>query len=260
MKDKLRLRAVQYRGKIFLDGAGFHPELLSLLGQLDLLVEMHLPEEAGAGLPWVAVGAPHHTPAGTSRMAEDWEHAPGRFGRVADENAGLSALLIVQALQDAGIPCKLVIAAHATDHDPNKTPASPYFERLFAAPRPALLLEIHGSNSSRENDIEISGGSNPLSAALPFGQAVAARGAWWTAAQLRPGFKAARAFKGSQTRETVLKLPALKTTSLVHAGELGIPAFHLELKPVFRDFAVSSRMAWLLARDVAAAVKLYLNH
>jgi hypothetical protein len=253
MRGKLRLRTVQYTGEIFTGEMGFQPELMALLRQVDLLLEMDLP--AGAGLPWVAVGVPHHAPAGVSRIAEDWERLPGKFGRVSDENAGLSALLITQALHEAGLPCRLIIAAHASDHDPNKNSASPYFERLFAAPLPGLLLEIHGSNGSRESELEISGGSNPLSAALPFGQAVAARGAWWTAAQLSPGVKAARAFKGSQTRETVLKLPALKTTSLVRAGELGIPAFHLELKPVFRDFDLSSRMAWLLAQDVAAAVK-----
>ena len=85
-----------------------------------------------------------------------------------------------------------------------------------------------------------------------------AQGAWWTAAQLHPGVKTARAFKGPLSRETSLRLPALKTTSLAHAGGLGIPAFHLELKPVFRDFDRSGRMAWLLAQAVAAAVREYL--
>ena len=238
------------------DLARFQPDLVDLLHQKNLLVEIR----ENRFPPQVVIGAPHQAAPGCDRIAENWERRTGEFGRASDENVALTALLIYQCLCEENISTRVVIAAHATDHDPNKEPDCPYFQAVFANPLPKILIEIHGAGENHELDgsaVEVSSGKNFLSQPLRFGKDMSDRGEWWTAVQIEPGKKEAKAFCGGEERSTRLKLPALNTASLIQAGEFGIHAFHLELKPEFRASDIAPIM-WQLGRNVAAAARKYL--
>jgi predicted acetyltransferase len=255
------MRVIRYTGDTW-DGLSVRAELWNLLQQTDLLVEV-----IGGQAPFqVVLGVPHHAGPGTDRIAEDWTNPRnGRTGRPADETTGLTGLAAFSALREKGISCKLVIAAHPTDHDPNKTPGCPYWQSIFdrnAGGPPGLLLELHGANLRRRHALELSAGQNAVVDPLMYGKALAyfLNGDWILAVQEKPGANQARLFN-SQSTSGRLQNPALETLSLIYAGEIGIPALHLEMKVQFRqlDPAFPPRptgLAWRLARALASALEM----
>lgn len=229
------MRTIQYDGEIW-QGPSVHPRLWDLLQQKDLLVEL-----AGGAAPYqVVLGVPHHAGLGVERIAEDWINPrTGEKGRPADETTGLVGLAVFSALREKDIPARLVIAAHPTDHDPNKTPGCPYWQRIFdldGGP-PGILIELHGAGLHRRNALELSAGHNTAAEPLLFGSVLAyyLSGEWIFAIQEKPGSNTARLYRNGQHTGGRLQNPALETLSLVYAGEIGIPALHLEMKAIFRQ-------------------------
>jgi hypothetical protein len=267
----LCMETTTYRGELW-QGKAVAPELWERLLKKDLLIEI----AAGDSPYQVILGAPHHAAPGVDRIAENWS-APGKIrrGRAADETTGLTGLAVLQALSDAGIAARLVIAAHATDHDPNKSPESAYWESIFAKDTLAqitsgssapLLFELHGAGKKRMYDLELSAGRNQESEALSFGMelAKAIPDSWQMAVQTRAGSKEGQLFHVDHKEPLAINLenPALETGSLTHAGKLGIPALHLEMKAFLRqpdeNFPGSprpTREAWVLARAIALTIK-----
>jgi hypothetical protein len=267
------MNKIAYSGEIW-SGLAVAPQLWNLLLQKDLLLEFTTSRP-----PYqVILGVPHHAAPGVDRIAEKMIRPDGQKpGRPADETTGLTGLAVFQALQELNIPAMLVIAAHATDHDPNKTAESPYWKSLFpnrdgARPTPEhvpprLILELHGAGKNRRHDLELSAGPNLKSSPLSFAAALAAQipAEWQLAAQNRPGTREGTLFH-REPRTVNLQNPALKTQSLYHAGELGIPALHLEMKSFLRrpdtEFPDSPRPtpeASVLARALAETVKAFLE-
>ncbi|MGE5223239.1 MAG: hypothetical protein ACM3PY_12435, partial [Omnitrophica WOR_2 bacterium] len=265
------MKTIQYSGEIW-NGPSIHPELWNLLQQKDLLVEL------ACGQPpfQVILGVPHHAGVGVDRIAEDWYNPRLKgVGRPADATTGLAGLVLFSALREMGTPCKLAIAAHPTDHDPNKTPGCPYWQSVFTslpagnpgtAPHlpPTLLLELHGANSQRRHALELSAGQNEVANTLRFGRLFAyyLNGDWIYAIQEKAGSKQARVYKQHTSTAGKLQNPALETLSLAHAGQLGIPALHLEMKAIFRrpdpDFPGEVRptpAAWELARALVSTLQ-----
>ena len=244
------------------------PGLWSLLNQRDRLIEI-----TSGGPHWqVVLGAPHHAAPGVDGIAADWrDPRTGDLGRAADEMVGLLALAAFTCLQQQGISCKLVIAAHPTDHDPNKTAGCPYWDNLLSTPQPALIFELHGAAKRRWYDLELSAGKNRLARPLWMGRQIARRlpVPLVLAAQAEPGVKHGFLLAGLQETECRLQNPALRTTLLEAAGQAGIPALHLEAKRIFRqpdpgfpDDPRPTAAAWDLARALAAACteELRSNH
>jgi hypothetical protein len=183
----------------------------------------------------VVLGVPHQAALGESKIAEDWVMPNGNSGRDSDENAASYALVAYSLLCDLAIPCKLVIACHFTDHDPNKDCKSPYCHEILSETT-KLLLECHGAGDKRKSDIEISAGMNKLGRPLEFGRCLAEKMDYRfkIAAQIRGGTNKALTILEKEELKTKLSLPALKSTSLSLAEDYGIPALHLEAKPKFR--------------------------
>jgi hypothetical protein len=205
------------------------PELARLLARSDSLIEV----ARGATPAAVVIGVPHHAGPGVDWIAE---HSPeGR--RVADENAALYALVCLSALEEQRIPCRLVVAAHATDHDPNKVAGSPYCERLLGKRGARLVLECHAAGPDAPHGLELTAGRNRKARPRHFAGLLArALGAGHrVAAQAKPGSNAAVVIEpGGRTSEGRLRYPALRTRSLVEAERRGLPALHLEANPRFR--------------------------
>jgi predicted acetyltransferase len=253
-----RMRTIQYSGDIW-NGKSVQPELWDLLQQKDLLVEL-----AGGPAPaQVVLGVPHHAGPGVDHIAEEWTNPKtGKSGRPADETTGLAGLAVFSALREKGIAARLVIAAHPTDHDPNKTPGCPYWQRIFerSGGPPGLLLELHGAGLHRRNALELSAGKNQAANPLLFGKILAyfLKGEWIFAIQEEPGASQAKVYRNGQHTGGRLQNPALETLSLIYAGQIGIPALHLEMKapfrqpdPVFPETPRPTEMAWQLARALA---------
>ena len=203
--------------------------LAVLLERRDTLVEI-LPQRR----PRVLLGVPHHAALGVDRIAERRPEG----GRVADENAVLYALRALEPLVALRIPAGLLVAAHATDHDPNKRAGSPYCRRVLAS-EAELLIECHGAGPRAPHDLEVSAGRNHHADPVRFGRALArALGpGFHLAAQSVPGGRAALLMdaQGAESGASVLRFPALRTDSLAAAGERGMAALHLEAKPRFRS-------------------------
>jgi hypothetical protein len=229
--------------KLIFTGPLWHNEavasdLWELLRQRDLLIEICVGEP-----PWqVLLGAPHHAEPGVEGIANDWANPrTGTNGRPADETVGLLALAVLAEFQRHQIACKLVIAVHPTDHDPNKTPGCPYWESIFSHPHPRHILELHGAARRRHHDLELSAGRNLLAQPLEMGRRIAAGlararpTAWTVAAQAKPGVTHGMLLDGSQEKACRLQNPALHTNLLEAAGVAGIPALHLEAKRIFRQ-------------------------
>lgn len=210
----------------------YQPTLLEALVRKDCLIEIV------NGLPpfMVVFGVPHQAAIGVDYIAELRPDSAGGK-RASDENAAAYALVTFSKLRDYGIPCKLIIYAHSTDHDPNKNLDSPYCKELFSE-EAHLLFECHaaGGGKNRVFDLELSAGSNRLGKSLEFGRLLA--GAlnyeYTLAAQVEAGSGKAKRIGKDIEEDVDLKLPGLETTSLIYAGKLGIPALHLEAKPRFR--------------------------
>lgn len=237
------MRFIRYTGDLW-SGQAVHPELWTLLGMRDVLIEI----ASERGPAPVVLGVPHHAGAGVARIAESARNArTGKMGRPADELAGLCGLAVFQALQKRKIPVRLVIAAHAANHDPNKTPGSPYWERIFTGAQPGILLELHGAAGRRLHALELSAGSNMKTNPLYYGRLLQKQlTELWTserlwpqslrslAIQSRPGESSGVILKDRLETAGKLQNPALETLSLIHAGQLGTAALHLEMKPDFR--------------------------
>lgn len=255
------MTSTTYTGELW-QNAEVHPDLRALLLREDLLIEI----TAGEAPYRVLYGVPHHAARGVERIARRWSNPKtGQPGRAADESAGFAALLFFEALRKRGFSCKLVIAAHPTDHDPNKTPGCPYWQRVFAPPFPSLLFELHGAANHRRHALELSAGSNTAADPLLFGKVLSYfyNSEEILAYQSRSGGKEAVLVKGKHATCGRLQNPALETHSLAHAGTLGIPALHLEMTPAFRPPAPTfdgetglPALTWRLAQAVAGTVEL----
>src|SRR5512142_1824367 len=167
-----QMKVIRYTGEIW-DGPAVHAELWDLLQQKDRLILL-----TNGQAPYrVMLGVPHHAGPGIDRIAEDWINSKtGQPGRPADETTGLAGLAVFSALREKGIPCLLAIAAHPTDHDPNKTPGCPYWQSIFdrsAGGPPGLLLELHGAGRHRRHALELSAGRNQVAEPLLYGKVLA---------------------------------------------------------------------------------------
>ena len=246
------MELIRHEGPLF-DGPRTAPALAQLLRRRDTLIE--LPSD---GPPRALLTVPHHAAPGVERIAERRPQG----GRVADENAVLYALVALEALRARGIPAALLVAAHATDHDPNKSETSPYCRHVLASAPRTILVECHGASLRAPHDLEVSAGRNRWSDPLAFTRSlVASMGpGYHAAAQLRPGERGALVLGGRhpEGHPSVLRFPALRTRSLSAAGEAGIAAFHVEAKPRFRHrspFATDVTAAGrALGTGIAAAI------
>jgi hypothetical protein len=200
--------------------------LLGILSSRECLVVI----EHGQPKYRVVIGVPHQTAIGEEFICEK------NTRRRSDENAVSYALVTFSHLAENDIPCRIVIATHAETEDPNKVTTSSYFKEIFAKPC-ELLLECHGAAAGRSLDLEVSAGSNGLTNTERFGYKL------WGELQLRyklgvqtaAGKAKAMIFCTDGTKiEGSLENPAIHTDSLIAAGTNGIPALHLEAKPVFR--------------------------
>jgi hypothetical protein len=212
------------------------------------------------------LGVPHQAAPGAEQICECRLDAQGNpLPREADENAALYALAAFHALTRRGAACKLVIMAHASTHDPNKVPDSPYCQEIFAEPS-QLLFECHGSKRERRLDLELSAGKNQLSDPLLFGKifAKAMHYRFQLGVQREKEKRLALVYEiGGQTQEGMLELPARRTHSLAEAGRRNLPALHLEAKPIFRRAAgqgnVPSQESLLLGEGIAVSILKYLS-
>jgi hypothetical protein len=251
------MERIEYRGAPW-RARRVAPSLARLLERRDTLIEL----SHGAPPPAVVLGVPHHAAAGIEWIAE--RRPEGR--RVADENAVLYALVCFARLESHAIPCRLVIAAHATDHDPNKLPGSPYCTRILAAPRAQLLLECHAAGRTAPHELEISAGGNGYADPLHFGRLLAQclGPGHQVASQARPGSRAAQVVaSGRPARQSRLRYPALRTRSLTEAALHGIAALHLEAMPRFRTHSIGSLRLPDAGRQLgyalADAIRSYLD-
>jgi hypothetical protein len=259
------IRTIRDMGQVW-SGQAVQPELWDLLCQKDLLFEI----TSGPPPYRAVIGVPHHAAPGVSNIAENWR-GPGKTknGRTADETAGLTGLAVFRACFDVGMSLKLVIAAHPTGCDPNKDKDSPYWNSVLKTgetglPETSLLLELHGAAAGREHDLELSAGRNRAAQPLAFGSALARLlpPEWSLAVQVKPGSSICHLFPqpdvpGSR-QPCKLRHPALETTILEQAGNLDIPALHLEMKPMFRQVDPAEdgsprppQAAWQLSRALA---------
>ena len=218
----------RYSGPL-LDGDRPHAALGALLDQRDTLIEIRT-----GGPARVVLGVPHHAALGVDRIAERRPEG----GRVADENAALYALVTLARLTERGIGARLIVAAHATDHDPNKREERPYCRRVLESGA-ELLIECHGAGRRAPHDLELSAGRNVVAEPLRFARSLAAAlgPGFHLAVQSVPGTRAALLMdaRGAESGASVLRFPALRTTSLRAAGDRGMAALHLEAKPRFRS-------------------------
>jgi len=120
--NRTQMRKSHYSGEWW-TGPAVYPDLWELLLQKDLLIEI----TTGSQPYRVVLGAPHHAAPQVDQIAENWTNPrTGRRGRPADETTGLTGPTTLTALQEIGIAARLLIAAHPTDHDPNKSRGCPY--------------------------------------------------------------------------------------------------------------------------------------
>lgn len=243
-------------------------EALRLNGELphnliDLLAERNrlIVLQNGRSPYVVILGVPHQAASGVRQICD---HRLDRNGnllpRKADENSALYALVIFSALVQLGISCKLIIMAHSTTHDPNKHAGSPYCQEIFAEPA-NLLFECHGSRMDRQLSLELSAGWNRVVDQLVFGRALATAldFKYSLGVQRESGKNDALIFRaGGKVSEGHLQLPALKTYSLIEADRRGLPALHLEAKPVFRkpldQYSRITPEAQTLGRSIAQVI------
>ncbi len=248
-----QVKRIEYNGPVWTSEREPHPALADLLIARDRLIVLRSGEP-----PFLAVlGVPHQAAAGEEHICEKRQ---GKGQRDSDENAALYALVAFTELKERGLPCKLVIMAHATTHDPNKESETPYCKEILAA-ECSLLFECHGAASSRRLALELSAGSNGLAETRRFGQALAsALGNRFTlGVQEKAGEKEAWIFQTDGTeKKGELELAAIGTESLKAAYDKNIPALHLEAKPAFRKPADGSNTVTpdgqVLGRAIAQAI------
>lgn len=255
-KESCLMEVVRYLGNIWHKRA-VHPELWGLLRQKNLLLEL----STGQPPYPILLGVPHHAGLGIDNIADNWINPKtGQPGRPADEAAGLTGLVVFSALRERGVACRMVIAAHPTENDPNKTSESAYWHSIFANPLPGMLFELHGAGQKRRHMLELSAGMNTIARPLEFGKRLAHDLAadWTFSVQTNPGGWEAITHENGSWKADRLQTPALETLSLSHAGQLGFPALHLEMKSLFRrpvqrlhGMVFPPDPAWVLARAIA---------
>jgi hypothetical protein len=238
-----------------------HPALADFLTARDCLIVLRQGEPPFQ----VVLGVPHQAAVGEEHIWDRRFDQDGKPPRDSDENAASYALVAFSTLRDRGVPCKLVIMAHATTHDPNKKPDSPYCEEVLRD-ETALLFECHGASDRRPHSLELSAGCNHLSHTLRFGRALArALGHQYSLGiQKEPGGKDALILQQNGSEEDgQLKLAARGTRSLMEATVHGIPALHLEAVPAFRKPPNGSNTVTpdglVLGRAIAQAITKYLS-
>lgn len=222
----------------------------------------------GDAPPDVVLGVPHQAANGVEQICEEVE------ARDSAESAAFYALPTFRFLQrKEDISCKLVIAAHATDHDPNKKKDSPYFCEVFRedCKRPKLLVEFHGAACHRKHDVEVSGGRNRLSDRQQFTHALleALRQKretldrklevelLWLAVQERPDCSESTVYgiaEAGMQRSGWLQNPANDTESLMEAHRKGLQAIHIEAKPRFRKADKGEERTTPLGRWLGEAI------
>jgi hypothetical protein len=256
------MKPITYDGDLPTQGK-IPSELLDLILEKDTLIELQYGQE-----PYhVILSVPHQAANGITEIAENWRNPRNnKNGRDSDEGAATFALAAFAYLRNMKISCKLVIAAHATDHDPNKDTKSPYCQSIFSGDQSALLFECHGAAASRCHDLELSAGSNRLSDPLRFGSMLAQELEYRDsiAGQITSGSVQAILFEqdGKETK-TRLALPGLYTDSLIEAQRLSIPALHLEAKPKYRkpsdEGNIITQDGLRLGRAIAKTIAAYLK-
>jgi len=255
------VKCVNYKGELWTLQKP-HPALADFLTAKDLLIVLRHGEPPFK----VVLGVPHQAEVGEKHICEkhlDKNGNPDK--RESDENAASYALVAFTTLRDQNVPCKLVIMAHATTHDPNKEPTSHYCQEIFAD-ETALLFECHGAAPRRLLALELSAGKNRLSDTVRFGRALAAAlgSRYAVGVQEEACTKSALIFGTDGTeREGELELSARQTTSLITAEEKKIAALHLEAKPAFRKPADGTNTVTpdglVLGRAIAQAIIQYLS-
>ena len=213
----------------------------------------------------VVLGVPHQAAVGEERICDGKGKDGERTPRDSDENAASYALVAFSTLRDRCVPCKLVIMAHATTHDPNKTKESPYCKEILGE-KTALLFECHGVGAHRRLSLELSAGQNTLSDTVRFGRAlyVGLGHRYSLGVQRQAGTRHALILTvGGGEKSGQLERAALKTPVLCEAGRRGIHALHLEAKPAFRKPTDGSNTVTpdglLLGRAIAQAIIEYLS-
>jgi len=215
----------------------------------------------------VVLGVPHQAAVGEEYICENRITGGNPDPRDSDENAASYALVAFTTLRDQNVPCKLVIMAHTTTHNPNKKPDSPYWREVFAdTDKAPLLFECHGMAPRRCLPLELSAGNNHLSCTVRFGRALATalEYHYTLGVQKEACKKSALIFGADGTeREGELELAARNTASLVEAEKHGVPALHLEAKPAFRKPADRSNTVTpdglVLGRAIAQVIIRYLS-
>lgn len=210
-----------------------HLTLEKLLTAKDCLIVM----SHGSPPYRVVLGVPHHTASAVGQICEQRRDKLGNLKpRKGDVNAASFALVAFSKLKDGNIPCKLVIMAHATTHDPNKVRHSPYCQEILRE-QTHLIFECHAAGARRMLDLELSAGSNRLSQTYDFGQKLALALGYRYSLGVQTNYGQSTALIYLPAGTTIwgrLQLPANKTVSLIEASHRGMPALHLEAKPNFR--------------------------
>jgi hypothetical protein len=236
-----------------------NPRLENLLTARDCLIVISY----GPPPYKVVLGVPHQAALGVPRICERRLDRHGNVNdRKADHNVASFALVAFSRLRDRAISCKLVIMAHATTHDPNKQVNSPYCREIFGDEL-QLLFECHGSGPKRKLDLELSAGSNQLGQPVSFGRTLASDLDYQYSLGMQTVTRRSSALilrPGGTVTSGKLQLPAVKTASLIEAGNRGIPALHLEAKPRFRvpgsSTSTVSSSGRILGRAIAATISL----
>lgn len=258
------VRRVEYDGELWDSTESVpHPALLELLRAEDVLVVLR-----HGGPPYaVVLGVPHQAAVGAEHICDKRVDPRGTADRRAsDENAASYALVAYSRLTDRRVPCKLVIMAHATTHDPNKEVDTPYCREALSDAT-LLLIECHGAGPHRRRSLEISAGYCRLSDPERFGRALweALGGRCSLGVQKRVGRSEALILNARrQENEGVLEFAALRTCSLIAAAHDGIHALHLEARPEFRKPVDRSNsvteQGLTLGSAIASAAADYLSH
>ncbi len=207
------------------------PSLLGALVSKDCLIEV-----VNGQPPFgVVIGVPHQAAVDIGRISDEMVNEDGTKGRASDEGAAFYALVAFTALRDRGIPCKIVIAAHDTQYDPNKDANSPYWKAIFSDGM-KLLFECHGASKDRKVDLEISSGQNSLGRPPEFGRILARNFEFQYSLIAQDEVGSKKGILINRDGETITKIenPANKTISLIEAGKQKIPALHIEARPQFR--------------------------
>ncbi|MDM8528261.1 hypothetical protein QUF58_08605 [Anaerolineales bacterium HSG24] len=224
-----------YDGPLWIDTErSYYPALEQLLIDKDHLIVLSY----GQPPYTVTFGIPHQTGTGDWRICENRRDAQGNLkDRPGDDNTVSFALIAFDRLRQANIASRVVIMAHPTTHDPNKDVTSPYCQEIFRQPS-NLLFECHACSKHRQLDLELSAGQNHLAQTVQFGTKLARQLHYRYKLGVQDGAdkKEAIIFEADGTTKAgILQLPALKTTSLIEAERHGMPALHLEVKPLFRQ-------------------------